>query len=200
MTLSEFQHLRRLLLIGLVAIAFLCLLFVRSAWTGDTHETIEAAGMGLIVVGIAGRLWCTLYIGGRKAAEIVDIGPYSVCRNPLYVFSSIAACGVGAQTGSVAVAAFFLLGCALAFQIVIRREEGFLAEAFGEAYRQYLGRVPRFWPNFRLYADSATITVTTSRVRRTLIDALPFFAAMPAFEAVEYLQGTGAIHVALRLY
>jgi protein-S-isoprenylcysteine O-methyltransferase Ste14 len=31
------------------------------------------------------RLWSTLYIGGRKRVVLVSDGPYSLCRNPLYV-------------------------------------------------------------------------------------------------------------------
>ena len=95
MALTQYQERRRLALFVLLIGAFLALLFVGSAWTEDVHETIEVAGLALIVVGIAGRIWCTLYIGGRKASEIVASGPYSISRNPLYVFSSIAAGGAG---------------------------------------------------------------------------------------------------------
>ena len=42
-----------------------------------------------------------LYVGGRKNAELVTTGPYSMMRNPLYFFSLLGVAGVGAQTGSV---------------------------------------------------------------------------------------------------
>lgn len=200
MTLSEFQRLRRLVLSAIILAAFVSLVFVGSAWDGEIHEMVEAVGLGLIVAGIIGRLWCTLYIGGRKSSEIVDIGPYSLSRNPLYVFSSIAACGVGAQTGSVLLAVLFALGCAGAFQFVIRREEAFLARSFGAPYGDYLARVPRFWPDFANFRDAPTLVVATNRVYRTFNDGLVFFVAVPAFELVEYLQTTGVIHVALHLY
>jgi len=51
------------------------------------HEGVEAVGLAAIVFAIVGRAWCSLYIGGRKKAEIVSRGPYSITRNPLYVFS-----------------------------------------------------------------------------------------------------------------
>lgn len=200
MTLAEFQSARRLALAAFVAASFVALLFVRSAWPdGELHEFVEAVGLGLIVVGIVGRMWCTLYIGGRKSAEIVTFGPYSVTRNPLYVFSTIAAGGVGAQTGSVLLAAVFILGCAGAFQIVIRREEAFLAREFGSAYDDYKARVPRFWPRFGGFSDKGELRVRTKLVYRTLVDGLVFFLAMPAFELVEHFQVLGIVPTLLRL-
>ena len=85
--MSAYQRTRRYRDLVLVAIIFVALVFVASAQDDATHEWIEMAGIMLILVAILGRIWCTLYIGGRKCAEVVDSGPYSVIRNPLYVFS-----------------------------------------------------------------------------------------------------------------
>lgn len=200
MTLAQFQSARRFALAVFIAAAFVALLFVQSAWPdGELHEFVEAIGLGLIVVGIVGRMWCTLYIGGRKSAEIVSSGPYSVTRNPLYVFSTIAAGGVGAQTGSIVLGLAFALCCAGAFGIVIRREEAFLAREFGPAYDDYIRRVPRFWPRFGGFKDKGELTIRTRLVYRTLVDGLVFFLAMPAFELVEYLQALGIIPILLHL-
>lgn len=129
------------------------LIFGRSNHGELEHEQIEAVGRMLILMGIGGRLWSTLYIGGRKSAEIVDTGPYSIMRNPLYFFSTVAIMGVGAQAGSYMLALFFAVLCWAAFSLVIRREEAFLAERMGPAYRDYVARVPRFFPNPRLWKD-----------------------------------------------
>ncbi|WP_414476135.1 methyltransferase family protein [Microvirga sp. M2] len=200
LSLSHFQFFRRVVLGILIIIAFMILLFVRSAGGQERHDLVEAIGLSLIVIGIVGRMWCTLYIGGRKSVEIVEFGPYSVTRNPLYVFSSIAAAGVGAQTGSLILTAFFFIACAGAFHVVIRREERFLEGTFGETYRIYCSRVPRFWPAPRLYRDQATLTVSTRRIYSTFGDGLIFFVAKPAFEAVEYFQDAGTIPIALLLF
>jgi len=200
MALTQYQERRRLALFVLLIAAFLALLFVGSAWTEHVHESIEAAGLALIVVGIAGRIWCTLYIGGRKASEIVASGPYSISRNPLYVFSSIAAGGAGAATGSLLLGAIFMLGCAVAFRVVILREERYLRDAFGADFDSYVARVPRFLPNPALYQDIRRVTVDTRLVYRTLTDGLVFFLALPFFETVELLQGSGYLPVLLRLY
>lgn len=199
-SLGRFQKMRKVALAILMALVFVLLLFVDSNWQGRVHEAIEFTGLALIVIGIVGRMWCTLYIGGRKSAEIVASGPYSISRNPLYVFSSVAAAGVGAQTGSATVAVLFLLGCAAAFYVVILREERFLKRNFGSIYRAYLVQVPRFWPRFSRYIDHAELTVSTKRIYATLADGLVFFAAVPIFEFVEHLQRAGDLPVVLTLY
>ncbi|MBB4002705.1 MAG: isoprenylcysteine carboxylmethyltransferase family protein [Aurantimonas endophytica] len=200
MALGRYQQQRKLALFAILVGAFMALLFVGSAWPEEIHETIEVVGLGLIVVGIAGRIWCTLYIGGRKAAEIVAEGPYSISRNPLYVFSSIAAGGAGAATGSIVLGLVFMVGCAAAFRVVILREEAYLREAFGASFDSYVARVPRFFPDISLFRDVPKITVDMALVYRTMGDGLVFFAAMPFFETVEMLQAGGYLPVLLRLY
>ena len=73
------------------------MLFSQSYWQPDTpvHEALELAGVALIGVAILGRTWSSLYIGGRKNSVLVQYGPYSLMRNPLYTFSFIGALGIG---------------------------------------------------------------------------------------------------------
>jgi protein-S-isoprenylcysteine O-methyltransferase Ste14 len=199
--LGRYQHLRRVYLFIAILLLGALFLVTESAWGHFLmHFYIEVIGVILISVGILGRIWCTLYIGGRKAEEIVTDGPYSIMRNPLYFFSSVAAVGVGAQTASIIVALLYGALCVLAFQIVIRREEAFLDGTFGQPYRDYCARVPRFFPNFSLFKDPQTITVTTNRVYSTLFDGLVFFIAVPLLELVEYAQEAGWVSVLLTLY
>jgi len=198
--LGKYQQRRRLAIGGVVVLLVVALLFVGSRSTGHFHEYIEAFGLSLIVAAIIGRMWCTLYIGGRKSAEIVRSGPYSVTRNPLYVFSTIGAMGIGAQTGSLIVALGFGILCYVAFSIVIRAEEKFLEQNFGEPYRAYCRDVPRFFPKLSLYNDDATVTVKPDRLYHTFTDGLVFFVAYPFFEFIEYLQGIDVLPVLLRLY
>jgi protein-S-isoprenylcysteine O-methyltransferase Ste14 len=200
--LARYQQRRRAVLAVLIVIIFMALLFVRSAAAPEDrmHEHVEAFGIGAILIAILGRTWCTLYIGGRKASEIVRGGPYSVTRNPLYVFSTIGAAGIGAMTGSVVVAALLAVLCCVSFYSVIFVEEAYLEAAFGEPYRQYMNDVPRFFPNPALFKESGMLSVRPQTLYRTFADGLVFLAAYPFFEFVEYLQQTGTLPVLLRLY
>lgn len=198
--LGQYQQRRRLAIAIVLSLLVFALLFVRSQSTGHMHEYLEAFGISLIVMAIIGRMWCTLYIGGRKSAEIVQDGPYSMTRNPLYVFSTIGAIGIGAQTGSLIVALAFGILCYLAFASVIRTEEAFLKASFGKPYEDYCKAVPRFFPRLSLFRDKAELLVKPDRIYRTFMDGLVFFVAYPFFEFVEYLQDAGILPVLLRLY
>ncbi len=177
------------------------LLFGQSLFPPETviHEAIEMVGVLLIVIGIAGRLWSTLYIGGRKSVAVVADGPYSITRNPLYVFSSIAAIGVGAQMGSITAAVGFGVACAAAFHLVILREEKFLAANLGADYRAYMAAVPRFFPKPSLYREGETAGFRPSFLLVTLLDGLVFLVAMPLFEIIDAAQLSGALPVLFRM-
>jgi hypothetical protein len=55
-------------------------------------------------------------------------------------------------------------------------------------------------PKFSIYRDSTTLDVVPRRVYVTLMDGLVFFAAKPAFEAVEYLQSSGVIDASTAVF
>lgn len=186
--LSDFQHARRLTLGAILALAGCVLLFGDSMHGELFHERIESSGIMLILIGIGGRMWSTLYIGGRKSAELVQLGPYSIMRNPLYFFSAVAAAGVGAQIGSITATIVFAIACWAAFTIVIKREESYLSEKLGQPYRDYLARVPRFFPNPFLYRDEPVMEFEPRLLNRTLLDGLVFLAAVPLFETIEELH------------
>jgi protein-S-isoprenylcysteine O-methyltransferase Ste14 len=200
-SLQRYQQMRRLVLAFIILIAGAGLLFVSSSW-GDSHvhEMIELSGVAMMAVGILGRMWSTLYIGGKKAATIVTDGPYSVVRNPLYFFSAIAAAGAGAQTGTLTFSLLFGIATIVAFHVVIFREEAYLSEFFGKAYQDYCNRVPRFFPRPSLYREPEVIEVATARIYRTFFDGLVFFIALPVMEMIESAQEAGMLPVLAHLY
>ncbi|MDX8500950.1 isoprenylcysteine carboxylmethyltransferase family protein [Mesorhizobium sp. VK4C] len=195
--LGGYQQMRRLVLAVLIVALFAALLFGQSTFPPDTpvHESIEMFGVLLIFLGVVGRLWSTLYIGGRKSSEVVTGGPYSITRNPLYVFSTVAAAGVGAQIGSFSGIVLFALLCAGAFHIVILREEKFLKQALGAPYEAYLARVPRFFPKLSLYQEGDTGSFKPRLLLNTLLDGLVFLVALPAFELIDGAQQSGMLPV-----
>ena len=153
-----------------------------------------------MLIAILGRTWRTLYIGGRKRARSCAGGPYSVTRNPLYLFSAIGAVGIGAMTGSITVGLVFGAIAYVAFHPVILVEEAFPEHTFGDVYRRYKVEVPRFSPNLRLFSESDQLPVRPQVLYRTFCDGLLFLAAYPFFETIEYLQNHGTLPVPVRLF
>lgn len=198
--MSRYQARRRVAVAVIIALLFLALIFIRSAWPHGVHEYIEAFGLGFIVMAILGRMWCTLHIGGHKGAQIIRTGPYSLSRNPLYVFSTIGAFGIGCMTGSLGIALLLAIACYITFLFVILAEETYLENSFGQPYRAYKAEVPRFFPRISGYQDVETLTIRPKTLYNTFVDGLVFFIAYPVFELVEYLQSTGFIPVLLHIY
>lgn len=196
------QARRRWFAAAMLAALMLLALFTHpvSAFGGAWHEGVEAIGLACIALAIGGRAWCSLYIGGRKKAEIVDRGPYSVTRNPLYVFSFIGAFGIGAQTGSVVVGVAFAVGAIAVFLRTVGREEAWLQETFGADYDAYCGTTPRFVPDFRKWRDDEELVVKPVFFLRTIRDGLTLLLAIPVMEGIEWLQNGGAPLVHLNLF
>lgn len=197
--LHRVQKLRKAaLVVGLVLVCAVA--FVTQGGIGETaHETVEAVGLVAILLCVVGRAWCSLYIGGRKTAEIVDRGPYSIVRNPLYVFSFLGAFGMGAQTGSVTLAFAFFALTWLVFYPTVRQEEGWLEASFGEPCRAYMRRTPRFMPDFRQWRDQEVLQVRPIFFLLTLRDGLIFFLPIFLFEGLEQVQSQGWLHTLLSL-
>ena len=195
------QAARKAVLFAAVALGVAFLLIGDSRWdeANVLHEAIEWAGIGLIVFCILGRTWCSLYIGGRKNRELAQSGPYSVARNPLYLFSIIGAVGVGAQVGSMVLAAIAGAIAWLVFLQTAMREEAALLANFGTAYRDYMARVPRFLPRLANWRDSDTLEVRPQLVVTTFLDALIFLIAVPIAEGLEYLHEAGKLPTLLLL-
>jgi protein-S-isoprenylcysteine O-methyltransferase Ste14 len=201
MKIHTVQAIRKIVLYVVVALGAFVFAVTTSIYpSGEAiHEMVEWFGIVLIVSCILGRTWSSLYIGGRKIEEFVRTGPYSVMRNPLYFFSFLGAAGVGMQVGSVILGLICATLAWLVFYVVVLQEEQVLADRYGEAYRDYLQRVPRFFPNPSLWHDEPTLTIRPPRVLMTFADALVFLLAVPLAELFERLQDTGVIPVLLRL-
>lgn len=191
-TLHRVQLARKLVLLGLILALTVLAVFSRPLLSDMVWECVlKVGGVVMILGAIAGRGWCSLYIGGRKKASLVDLGPYSISRNPLYVFNVIGAVGIGTQTGSLMLALLFGALAVGVFQLTVRREEAWLSQAFGPAYRVYRNRTPRFWPDFRRWRDAETLEVRPRFFLLTLRDGLVFLLAVPIFVAVEHARFAG---------
>ncbi len=178
----------------LVAVVAVALLFVSEPlWRENTlvHEPIEYLGYALVIACVIGRIWCSTFIGGYKNERVIDTGPFSMVRNPLYAFSFLGVLGIGLMSVRLSIAAILVAAFAAYYYRVVRREEIFLRETFGTAFDAYCQRVPRWLPRLSNYHADKEITTRPQFVLRTIRDSLWFFAALPAIELIEYIQVAG---------
>lgn len=201
-TLNRMQIIRKLVLAAGVLLVALMFAFTASAYQagGAVKASIKWIGIAAMILCILGRSWCTLYIGGRKNRQLVTGGPYSVSRNPLYLFAMLGAAGVGLQHGSVLPGILTCAVTVLVFYVVVLQEERFLAERHGAELVAYMESVPRFLPSPGLWRDAQPATVMWSRVLRTFADGLFFLVSIPLAYAIERLQDNGALPVFAYLY
>jgi protein-S-isoprenylcysteine O-methyltransferase Ste14 len=130
-----------------------------------TELLLDAIAWVVFVTGITFRAWATIYVGSRKFKTLVDQGPYSVCRNPLYVGTFLMALGSALFLKSpLFVAAVVLVIVLYAVGTVPTEEKALLAQ-HGEPYAAYLRRVPRFWPKFSLLTTPESVEVKVNGVR-----------------------------------
>jgi protein-S-isoprenylcysteine O-methyltransferase Ste14 len=176
---------------------FIFTLFLLSAGKirPDTHlhEMMDALGVVLVGLCALGRSYCSLFIGGIKNERVVRSGPFSIVRNPLYVFSFIGLVGIGLQSGMITYLAILVGIFILYYHQVVVREEAFLLNKFGDDYQRYLNEVPRWWANFSLWQEPEEINIRPRFIRYTMRDAMAFIIAYPAFELIEILHREGLI-------
>ena len=197
--IATVQLARKLGLLVTLSTLLALFLFGGPRWPYVVHEAMRWIGAGLIFICVSGRTWCSLYIGGRKTHELVTFGPYSISRNPLYVFSMIGAIGIGAQFGAVSVALLAGICAWLVHILVVKQEERLLLAEHGEVYAKYLARVPRFLPRFSLWKNVDLLEVRPRAVTRTFVDACIFLAAVPVAAALDLLHNLGLLRVFFRL-
>lgn len=120
-------------------------------WAWAVGAALFAAGAGL-------RVWAQEHVRYRLdgAHSLATTGPYRRLRNPVYLGTTLLCVGTVATTGRPWLAAVTAAWCAGVYAPAVRFEEAHLREKFGEAYRRYRRRVPRWRP--RLGAGPLELT------------------------------------------
>jgi protein-S-isoprenylcysteine O-methyltransferase Ste14 len=122
----------------------LSLLFARGLRVA-TGVLILACGVSLVV---SARILFTRTgqspIPWKPTPELILQGPYRFTRNPMYVGVTLFVIGLGLTVNNIWISLFAAPALLGVHFIAVLPEERFLAEKFGESYRNYHAQVRRY--------------------------------------------------------
>ena len=163
-------------------------------------DIIFICGITLVGIGTIGRIWCALYISGYKDRILIQSGPYSICRHPLYFFSLLGGLGIGLATETLTIPVIILIGFILFYPLLMNHEEKSLSKTFGKEFQSYSQRTPKFFPKFSLFNMPEECTVSTKVFTRALIRSFFFIWMIGLLELIEGFQQSGIVPTLFSLY
>jgi protein-S-isoprenylcysteine O-methyltransferase Ste14 len=100
-------------------------------------------GLPIFVLSVVMTVMINISFATSPADKPVTKGFYRISRHPIYLSAALMYLGIG-----IACTSWVLLLCAVLwiviFHIVIPAEECFLIDQYGDAYREYMNRTPRW--------------------------------------------------------
>ena len=107
--------------------------------------SLALAGLALGVLSIREfRRAGTSVVPGEPSTTLLETGPYRFTRNPIYIGLVILYFGLAIVLTSAWMLVLLIPVLIILQRGVVEREEAYLKAKFGQAYRQYQARVPRW--------------------------------------------------------
>ena len=140
-----------LLAIIILATVFTLLFFNTSPSNRVLDEVCDFIGFVSILKGIFLRMSARGHkkFYSQKSGKLVTTGPYSVIRNPMYLGSYLIGAGFALLVWPWWSLFLFTWIFYLRFKKQVVKEEKLLTGAFGDEYKTYCEKVPRFFPTVR---------------------------------------------------
>lgn len=115
---------------------------------GHWEIAITLTGVVFFCLGAAIRVVSASYICARKSVDVVNTGPYSICRNPLYWGTLLMVLAFPFLMRSPLIALSMVPIILLYTYAVVPVEEMVMTNRHGEKYIKYCNSVSRWLPNF----------------------------------------------------
>jgi protein-S-isoprenylcysteine O-methyltransferase Ste14 len=135
-----------------IPLALALVLIPSTAQTTGIRTFLVAAGVLMVLAGEGLRFWGVHHIGtisrtrSDRLGPLVDSGPFSMVRNPLYLGNILLWAGFAAAAGLAWMIPVVVLILGLEYHAIVRWEERLLESRLGDAYRRYQQQVPRWIP------------------------------------------------------
>ena len=186
----------------LIVVTILVLvLFSTHSWNENTwwDLIIQWTGYSLIVITTLGRIWCFVYISGYKDDRLIQLGPYSLVRNPLYLFSCMGTLGLGLASENILALIFMIILFFFFYPSVIDEEEANLRERYGKEFDTYQSKVPRWIPNFKHYQSPEEYPIKPRIFLKSMLESMWFLWFYMILQIIEELHHMDILPVFLRI-
>lgn len=133
--------LRGVLMVPLAVLLGLC------RWAEIEHPAaVWGIGLPVFLAGVALRVWSQRHLCYRlkTAPRLAVTGPYAHVRNPVYIGNTLILAGLAVTCELAWAVPLVVLWAGLVYALAVRFEEARLLKRYGDEYRQYLQRVPRW--------------------------------------------------------
>jgi len=118
--------------------------------TAETENDLLAFGCGGLVfaLGVFLRIWAQMHLHYRlKIRKTLTVtGPYALVRNPIYLGNTLILAGACMLAELFWLVPIQIAYCAVVYTFTVRYEEDHLTEKYGDAYKEYVSLVPRWFP------------------------------------------------------
>ena len=196
---STFRKVRRAIAFAAVALGFSFV--TASAWPidGPIGETSIALGFALTAIALAGRLWVSLYQAGHKNKRLITVGPYSLCRNPMYLCNFVGGFGACLATVTLTAPVVFALAWAVHYRRVIRDEEARLRRHHGVAFDAYRAMTPKLVPSLRGFHQPVEYLIRPRELAARIPLAMLPMAGLAVLRAFAELHARGQLPELIRI-
>ncbi len=187
-------------MLAFLIFTFPLVLVCRPQFTGSILGNLMPwVGYVLVVFGAYACIYSAVFIEGNKSETLAVEGMFSIMRNPFYVGSLVAFLGIGLETMSFTLLALLVGVPAIYYMCLVRREEIFLEQKFGESYRNYKAATPRFIPSRRLWNCPPEVTAKPRFFLRTMLYSALYFIPFPALHMLMRLREAGYVTTLLEV-
>ncbi len=136
---------------------FYVMLFLPFTRISDDYTTVFCIGLAIAIIGQLVRMLTIglVYIirGGRSrriyARGLVTEGLFSHCRNPMYVGNVLLIIGMSILSNSLFAVLVMIPFFMFIYQAIVRAEEDYLRNSYGESFDVYCSRVDRWIPRLK---------------------------------------------------
>ena len=184
-----------------VVFIIIFLLISTHSWAKNSliYLLMKWVGFIFVVTATLGRLWCSIYISGYKEDVVINQGPYSMVRNPLYLFSFIGAMGLGLASANIIVILIIFVLFTFFYPSVVSSEEKILLERHGNVFSDYINSTPKWFPKFSNFKRPKKYLVQIKQFESSIISSMWFLWFFLIFHIIELLHETNVLPTIIRI-